>query len=298
MAFARSGNFHKARRSRSAKVGVSIGRAERSLRSLTHESPLIALLAVGFGLAFVFGATAARMKLSPLLGYLFAGVLIGPFTPGFIAIEGLAQEVADVGVILLMFGVGLHFSPRDLMAVRAVAVPMTLLMIATTIGLGVGASIMLGWGIEAGIVFGLSLSVASTVVSLRNLQDRKVIQTERGKLTVAWLVVEDVAMVLAMVPLPTWAQIRSQAVDGAFITVLQLQDVGLATVLTLRKVALFAVIMMVAGKRVVPWVLHRVVQMGSRELFRLCVLAIVLGWPTPPRRYSAFRWRWAHCSPG
>ena len=232
---------------------------------------------MGFGLAFVFGALAARLKLSPLLGYLFAGVLIGPFTPGFIANEGLAQEVADVGVILLMFGVGLHFSPRDLMAVRAVAVPMTLLTIATTVGLGIGASIMLGWGIEAGIVFGLSLSVASTVVSLRNLQDRKVVQTERGKLTVAWLVVEDVAMVLAMVLLPTWAQIRSQAVDGEFITVLQLQDVGLAVVLTLGKVALFAAIMMVAGKRVVPWILHRVVHMGSRELFRLCVLAIVLG---------------------
>ena len=244
---------------------------------MSHESPLIALLAVGFSLAFVFGAIAARLKLSPLLGYLLAGVLIGPFTPGFVADEGLAQEVADVGVILLMFGVGLHFSPRDLMAVRAVAVPMTLLTIATTIGLGVGASILLGWDIEAGIVFGLSLSVASTVVSLRNLQDRKIIQTDRGKLTVAWLVVEDVAMVLAMVLLPTWAQIRSEVVNGQSITVLQMQDVGLATVITLGKVALFAGIMMVAGKRVVPWVLHRVVHMGSRELFRLCVLAMVLG---------------------
>ena len=263
--------------SRSAKVGFSIALAARSYPSLSHESPLIALLAVGFGLAFVFGAIAARLKLSPLLGYLLAGVLIGPFTPGFVADEGLAQEVADVGVILLMFGVGLHFSPRDLMAVRAVAVPMTLLTIATTIGLGVGASILLGWDIEAGIVFGLSLSVASTVVSLRNLQDRKVIQTDRGKLTVAWLVVEDVAMVLAMVLLPTWAQIRSEVVNGQSITVLQMQDVGLATVLTLGKVALFAGVMMVAGKRVVPWVLHRVVHMGSRELFRLCVLAIVLG---------------------
>jgi monovalent cation:H+ antiporter-2, CPA2 family len=263
--------------SRSAKVGLSIEQAGRSYRSVSHESPLIALLAVGFGLAFVFGSVAARLKLSPLLGYLFAGVLIGPFTPGFIADEGLAQEVADVGVILLMFGVGLHFSPRDLMAVRAVAVPMTLLTIAATVALGVGASMMLGWGFEAGIVFGLSLSVASTVVSLRNLQDRKVMQTDRGKLTVAWLVVEDVAMVLAMVLLPTWAQIRSQVVDGEAITILQMQDVGLAAVLTLGKVALFAIIMMVAGKRVVPWVLHRVVHMGSRELFRLCVLAIVLG---------------------
>ena len=244
---------------------------------MTQHSPLIALLAVGFGLAFVFGAVVSRLKLSPLLGYLIAGVLIGPFTPGFIADEGLAQEVADVGVILLMFGVGLHFSPRDLLSVRAVAVPMTVLTISLTIAAGVAASMLLGWGAEAGVVFGLSLSVASTVVSLRNLQDRRVTQTERGKLTVGWLVVEDLAMVLAMVLLPTWAQIRSQVVNGEAITVLQYQDIGLALALTLGKVALFALIMLLAGKRFVPWVLHRVVHMGSRELFRLCVLAIVLG---------------------
>jgi len=244
---------------------------------VSHDSPLIALLAIGFGLAFVFGAIASRLKLSPLLGYLVAGVLIGPFTPGFTADEALAQEVADVGVILLMFGVGLHFSPRDLLSVRAVAVPMTLLTITGTVAAGVGVALLFGWGIEAGVVFGLSLSVASTVVSLRNLQDRRVIQSERGKLTVGWLVVEDVAMVVAMVLLPTWAQIRSQVVDGEAITVLQMQDVGLAIALTLGKIVVFAVIMLVAGKRVVPWILHRVVHMGSRELFRLCVLAIALG---------------------
>jgi CPA2 family monovalent cation:H+ antiporter-2 len=244
---------------------------------VAHNSPLIALLAVGFGLAFVFGALVSRFKLSPLLGYLLAGVLIGPFTPGFVADEGLAQEVADVGVILLMFGVGLHFSPRDLLSVRAVAVPMTLLTISLTVAAGVAVSMLLGWGIEAGVVFGLSLSVASTVVSLRNLQDRRMMQSERGKLTVGWLVVEDLAMVLAMVLLPTWAQIRSQVVNGEAITVLQMQDIGLALALTLGKVALFALIMLLAGKRLVPWVLHRVVHMGSRELFRLCVLAIVLG---------------------
>ena len=244
---------------------------------MSHESPLISLLAIGFGLAFVFGAIAARLKLSPLVGYLVAGVLIGPFTPGFTADEQLAQEVADVGVILLMFGVGLHFSPRDLMSVRAVAIPITLLTIAGTVLAGVGVAMLFGWGYEAGIVFGLSLSVASTVVSLRNLQDRRVIQSERGKLTVGWLVVEDIAMVLAMVLLPTWAQMRSQAVDGQMMTVLQMQDVGLAIALTLGKVAAFALIVLVAGKRIVPWVLHRVVHMGSRELFRLCVLAIALG---------------------
>ena len=244
---------------------------------MSHESPLISLLAIGFGLAFVFGAIAARLKLSPLVGYLVAGVLIGPFTPGFTADEQLAQEVADVGVILLMFGMGLHFSPRDLMSVRAVAIPITLLTIAGTVLAGVGVAMLFGWGYEAGIVFGLSLSVASTVVSLRNLQDRRVIQSERGKLTVGWLVVEDIAMVLAMVLLPTWAQMRSQAVDGQMMTVLQMQDVGLAIALTLGKVAAFALIVLVAGKRIVPWVLHRVVHMGSRELFRLCVLAIALG---------------------
>ena len=244
---------------------------------MTQDSPLIALLAVGFGMAFVFGAIASRLKLSPLLGYLVAGVVIGPFTPGFIADEALAQDVADVGVILLMFGVGLHFSPKDLLSVRAVAVPVTFLTIGLTVAAGVGVSMLLGWGIEAGVVFGLSLSVASTVVSLRNLQDRRVIQTERGKLTVGWLVVEDVAMVLAMVLLPTWASMRSQVVNGEAITVLQLQDIGMAVALTLGKVGLFALIMLLFGKRLVPWVLHRVVHMGSRELFRLCVLAIVLG---------------------
>lgn len=244
---------------------------------MSHDSPLIALLAIGFGLAFVFGALATRLKLSPLLGYLVAGVLIGPFTPGFTADERMAQELADVGVVLLMFGVGLHFSARDLLSVRAVAVPITLLTITGTVAAGIGVAWFFGWGIEAGVVFGLCLSVASTVVSLRNLQDRRLVQTERGKLTVGWLVVEDIAMVLAMVLLATWAQIRTQVVNGEEISVLQMQDIGLAIVLTLGKVALFAVIVLVAGKRVVPWILHRVVHIGSRELFRLAVLAIALG---------------------
>lgn len=244
---------------------------------MSHDSPLIALLAIGFGLAFVFGALATRLKLSPLLGYLVAGVVIGPFTPGFTADEQIAQQLADVGVVLLMFGVGLHFSARDLLSVRAVAVPITLLTIIGTVAAGVGVAWLFGWGIEAGVVFGLCLSVASTVVSLRNLQDRRLVQTERGKLTVGWLVVEDIAMVLAMVLLATWAQIRTQMVNGEEITVLQMQDIGLAIVLTLGKVALFALIVLVAGKRIVPWFLHRVVHIGSRELFRLAVLAIALG---------------------
>ncbi|MFT3725317.1 MAG: YbaL family putative K(+) efflux transporter [Hyphomonadaceae bacterium] len=244
---------------------------------MTHDSPLIALLSVGFALAFVFGAIATRLKLSPLVGYLFAGVVIGPFTPGFTADANLAGEVAEIGVILLMFGVGLHFSPKDLLSVRAVAVPVTLLQIAATIAAGVGLALVLGWGIETGVVLGLALAVSSTVVALRSLQERRLMATERGKLAVGWLVVEDLAMVVAMVLLPTWAHIRSQVVNGEAISVLQVQDIGLALLLTVGKVAVFALIMLLAGKRLVPWLLHRVVHMGSRELFRLAVLAIALG---------------------
>jgi CPA2 family monovalent cation:H+ antiporter-2 len=238
---------------------------------------LISLLAVGLGLAFVMGAVAARLKVSPLVGYLIAGVVVGPFTPGFVADPEMTAQLADVGVILLMFGVGLHFSPKDLLSVRAVAVPSAVLQIAIMMALGVAIGWPLGWSIETGIVFGLSLSVASTVVSLRVLQERRIEQSERGKLALGWLVVEDLAMVLALVLLPTWANIRSEVVNGEAVTILQLQDAGLAVLLTMMKVGAFALIMLLAAKRVVPWVLHRVVHMGSRELFRLAVLAIALG---------------------
>jgi CPA2 family monovalent cation:H+ antiporter-2 len=241
------------------------------------DATLITMLAVGLGLAFVFGAVATRLKLSPLVGYLIAGVVVGPFTPGFVADSHLAQQLAEIGVVLLMFGVGLHFSPKDLLSVRAVAVPATMLQILAMTVAGVIVALMFGWSLETGVVFGLAISVASTVVSLRTLQERRLMQTERGRLTVGWLVVEDLAMVVIMVLIPTWAQIRSEVVDGEAVTVLQLQDAGLAVALTVGKVAVFALIMLLAGKRVVPWVLHRVVHMGSRELFRLAVLAIALG---------------------
>ncbi|HEY7799146.1 MAG TPA: YbaL family putative K(+) efflux transporter [Hyphomonadaceae bacterium] len=241
------------------------------------DSTLITMLAVGLGLAFVFGAVATRLKLSPLVGYLIAGVVVGPFTPGFVADTDLAQQLAEIGVVLLMFGVGLHFSPKDLLSVRAVAAPATVLQILAMAVAGIAMAMMFGWSLETGVVFGLAISVASTVVSLRTLQERRLMQTERGRLTVGWLVVEDLAMVVILVLIPTWAQIRSEVVDGQAVTVLQLQDAGLAVALTIGKVAVFALIMLLAGKRVVPWVLHRVVHMGSRELFRLAVLAIALG---------------------
>ena len=244
---------------------------------MPHGTPLISLMSIGLGLAFVFGMIATRLKLSPLVGYLIAGVVIGPFTPGFVADAHLAQELAEIGVILLMFGVGLHFSLADLLSVRAIALPGALAQIGVATLLGLGMGLALGWTVEAGIVFGLALSVASTVVLLRALQERRVVQTEKGKIAVGWLIVEDLAMVLALVLLPTWADLRNQMAASGGFTWDQAGQVGLAVLTTFLKAGAFAVIMLVAGKRVIPWLLHRVVHLGSRELFRLSVLAIALG---------------------
>jgi CPA2 family monovalent cation:H+ antiporter-2 len=265
----------------SLKFRVAVQHCQKTLLGgmgrLLHEAPLITILTLGLGLAFVFGVAAVKLKLSPLVGYLVAGVVVGPFTPGFVADSQLTSELAEVGVILLMFGVGLHFSPKDLLSVRAIAVPVTLLQIAVTTAVGAVIGVYFGWPLEGGIVFGLALSVASTVVALRSLQDRRLVESDRGKLAVGWLVVEDLVMVAAMVLLPTWAHIRGQVAGGEAITALQLQDIGFALLLTFGKVAAFGIIMVVAGKRFVPWLLHLVVHTGSRELFRLAVLAIALG---------------------
>ncbi|MEZ5939078.1 MAG: YbaL family putative K(+) efflux transporter [Hyphomonadaceae bacterium] len=244
---------------------------------MPHDAPLISLLGVGFGLAFIFGWAASRLKLSPIVGYLAAGVIVGPFTPGFVADASLASEVAEVGVILLMFGVGLHFSPKELMSVRAVAAPAALIQIVVMTALGVALGLLMGWSVGGAVVFGLAISVASTVVALRVLQDRRQVQSDKGRLTVGWLVMEDIAMIVVMVLLPTWAQLNTELDGGEMITVLQLQDVGVALAITIAKVIAFAAIMMVVGRRLVPWVLHKVVQSGSRELFRLAVLAVALG---------------------
>jgi CPA2 family monovalent cation:H+ antiporter-2 len=244
---------------------------------LTHDTPLIWLLVISLGLAFIFGAVAVRFKLSPLAGYLIAGVVVGPFTPGFVGDASLASELAEIGVILLMFGVGLHFSIKDLMSVRGVAVPATLIQIVASVAAGIALGFALGWGVEGGIVLGFALSVASTVVALRVLQEKRLIKTHGGQLSVGWLVVEDLFTALAMVLLPTWAHIRGEMQDGGGVSGQQVQDIFFAILLTLGKVAAFVALMLVVGKRVVPWVLHRVVHLGSRELFRLAVLAIALG---------------------
>jgi CPA2 family monovalent cation:H+ antiporter-2 len=238
---------------------------------MPHYTPLIATIVAGFVVAFFMGALAMRLRVSPIAGYLVAGVIVGPFSPGFVADPQIANELAEIGVILLMFGVGLHFSLKDLLAVRWVAVPGAIAQIATATLLGMGLGWLMGWTPLAGFIFGLALSVASTVVLLRALQARDLLDTERGRIAVGWLIVEDLAMVLALVMLPVIASIVMDPVSvGASAAIVPL----LATVL---KVSAFVALMLVVGRRVIPWALHWVVHTGSRELFRLAVLAIALG---------------------
>jgi CPA2 family monovalent cation:H+ antiporter-2 len=241
-----------------------------------HETSLIALLAIGFVLALLLGLLANMLRVSPIVGYLVAGVCVGPFTPGFVGDAGLASQLAEIGVILLMFGVGLHFSIKDLLSVKKIAVPGAVAQIATATAIGYGMAHLLGWGPGAGLVFGLSLSVASTVVLLRALEERSAVQSSEGKIAVGWLIVEDLAMVLALVLLPALAP----ALGGTAIVV-HAPDapahLWLAILITLAKVAVFVALALVVGTRVVPWLLMRVTRTGTRELFTLCVLAIALG---------------------
>jgi CPA2 family monovalent cation:H+ antiporter-2 len=237
---------------------------------MVEHSPLVSTIVVGLVLAFGFGAVAHRLKISPLVGYLLAGVVIGPFTPGFVADQRIANDLADIGVILLMFGVGLQFSINELLSVRAIAVPGALVQITVATALGATLAWLLGWPLGTGIVFGVALSVASTVVVLRNLQERRLLDTERGHIAVGWLVVEDLAMVLVLVLLPALADLaKGGTVAPSAIT--------LSLGITLGKFLAFAVLMWLVGRRVIPWLLHYVAHTGSRELFRLAVLAIALG---------------------
>jgi K+:H+ antiporter len=249
---------------------------------MPHPNSLIVTLVAGLGLAFVFGVIANRIRLSPLVGYLLAGVVLGPFTPGYVADQAMAPQLAEVGVILLMFGVGLHFSLSDLLEVRRIAVPGALGQLVVTTLLGFGLARLLGWSSGAGIVFGLALSVASTVVVLRSLQERRIFETERGKITVGWLIVEDLAMVVVLVVLPAIAGLFGGETakphgSGGLLGWLEPNSLWAALGLTFVKVTAFVALMFVVGRRVIPWVLHYVAHTGSRELFRLAVLAIALG---------------------
>ena len=238
---------------------------------MPHHTPLIGTIVAGLVVAFLFGALAQRLRVPPIAGYLLAGVMVGPFTPGFVADAKLAGELAELGVILLMFGVGLHFSLRDLLSVKNIAVPGAVAQIGAATLMGMGLAWLLGWSPLAGLVFGLSLSVASTVVLLRALQARNLLETERGRIAVGWLIVEDLAMVVALVLLPVVAGIANAPAG-------QTGGVLLATIAgVLLKVTGFVALMLIVGRRVIPKLLHWVVHTGSRELFRLAVLAMALG---------------------
>ncbi|MBN9005296.1 MAG: Kef family K(+) transporter [Rhizobiales bacterium] len=238
-----------------------------------HNTPLISTIVVGLVLAFAFGALAQRLRVSPLVGYLLAGVVMGPFTPGFVADQNIAHELAEIGIILLMFGVGLHFSLKDLLSVRAIAVPGAVVQISAATLMGVAMGWVMGWSVGKGIMFGLALSTASTVVLLRAMQERRLIETERGRIAVGWLIVEDIAMVLTLVLLPATAGL----LNGEASASTDLTALAWPLAMTLGKVAAFVVFMLVVGRRVIPWILHYVAHTGSRELFRLAVFAISLG---------------------
>jgi CPA2 family monovalent cation:H+ antiporter-2 len=244
---------------------------------MPHDISLITTLAAGFGLALVFGFAVTKIRLPPLVGYLIAGIVIGPGTPGFVADLSLAQQLAEVGVILLMFGVGLHFSIHDLLAVKKIAVPGAVVQIAVATSLGAAVSAMWGWTIGAGLVFGLSLSVASTVVLLRALEDRGVLESVNGRIAVGWLIVEDLATVMVLVILPAIAASLGGSAAGPEQAAAASRGLPASLAITLGQVGVFVALMLLVGRRVLPWLLWQVSGSGSRELFTLAVIAVGLG---------------------
>ena len=241
---------------------------------MPHASSLIATIVSGIGLAFILGTIANRLRVSPLVGYLLAGVAVGPFTPGFTADQVLAPQLAEIGVILLMFGVGLHFSMKDLLSIRAIVIPGAIAQVAASTALSWTLAWLLGWSALNGIVMGVALSVASTVVLMRALQERHLIETDRGHIVVGWLVIQDLLMVVVLVLLPPLTAIFApQSGAGA----IDYGSLAVSLAITLGKVAVFVVLMLVVGRRAIPMLLHYVAHTGSRELFRLAVLSVALG---------------------
>jgi len=242
---------------------------------MQHEITLVSTIAVGLVYALIGGYAATRLRLPPLAGYLLAGVAVGPFTPGFVADAHLAPQLAEIGVILLMFGVGMHFSLGDLLAVKAIALPGAILQMAVTTGFGIGVAWLWGWTTGAGFVFGLALSVASTVVLLRALEAQGAVHSQEGRIAVGWLIVEDLAMVLVLVLLPLLAVPLGghdpvAAIGGG-------RSLWLTIAITLGKITAFVLIMLLGGRRVLPWMLKKIEATGSRELFTLAVTALALG---------------------
>ena len=237
---------------------------------MPHDVDLIILLAVGFGLALIFGYIAARLRFPPLIGYLIAGIIISPNTPGIVGDIHLANQLAELGVMFLMFGVGMHFSLNDLVQVRRIAVPGAILQITVATLLGMGVSMMWDWSFGSALIFGLSLSCASTVVLLKALGDRGLLNSVNGKIAVGWLLVEDLVMVLVLVLLPATAVLLGGTpIAGSDPEA----NIWLTLVMTLLKVIGFIAFMLIIGKRLVPFIMHMVARLGSRELFTLTVVA-------------------------
>ncbi|PZP56179.1 MAG: Kef family K(+) transporter [Micavibrio aeruginosavorus] len=242
---------------------------------MSHELPLVTTLAVGLSLAFACGLLAAKFRIPPIVGYLFAGVLIGPYSPGYTADLKIAEELSEIGIVLLMFGVGLHFSLKDLMDVRKIAVPGAIAQIAATMAMGALMSHYWGWPLSSGLLFGLALSVASTVVLLRSLEENNLLQSTDGQITVGWLIVEDLVMVLALVLIPALAAPGEDIPgvsegNGTGPVWQQLLFAG-------AKVCAFMAVMLIVGRRFFPWLLAYVARTGSRELFTLAVFAAAIG---------------------
>lgn len=236
--------------------------------AIPHDLPLVSTIAAGFTAAFVLGLVAAKLRLSPIVGYLLAGIAIGPHTPGVVADLHIAEQLSEIGILLLMFGVGLHFSVKDLWRVKNIAVPGAVAQIGVATLLGVALSYWLQWSVAAGLMLGLALSVASTVVLLRALEEHDMLHTEDGNIAIGWLIVEDIVMVLALVLIPAVAD-TSAGQTG--------QDAVVELAVAVSKVMLFVGVMLIAGKRMLPWLLDFVDKTESRELFTLCVFTVAIG---------------------
>lgn len=246
---------------------------------MLHDTPLITTIVAGLCLAFLLGMIASRLRISPLVGYLLAGVIVGPNTGGFKIDSILINQLAEIGIILLMFGVGLHFSLKDLLSVKAIAIPAAIAQMAFSTFLGFCLGLIMGWGFSGSLIFGLALSIASTVILLRALQERHLIETEKGRIAVGWLIIEDLAMVLILVLIPSLAAALSNTKKEALDPLVQWLDLSIWGIfgLTILKVIIFIALMLIIGRRVIPWLLKMSAQSGSRELFRLSVFAIALG---------------------
>lgn len=240
---------------------------------MNHNISLITTIAAGFGAALILGFIAERLKVPALVGYLFAGIIIGPATPGFVADVHIASQLSEIGVMLLMFGVGLHFSPNDLLAVRRIAIPGALVQMGATTALGISLALWWDWSVGGALIFGVSLACASTVVLLKSLEARNLLDTMNGRIAVGWLVVQDLVTVMVLVILPPLAGVLGSTTALLADTKPLWMTIGQ----TVLQVSAFIALMLIVGRRVLPWLLWQVARTGSRELFTLSVIATAIG---------------------